>query len=376
MKKKKAIVAGHICLDITPVFPNQKCDSIQEILLPGKLIQMAGVDVHTGGAVANTGLAMKLLGNDVSLMGKIGNDAFGKMALEILKEYGADQGMILSKQSATSYSVVLAMPGNDRIFLHDPGANHTFCEEDLDWEKIAEADLFHFGYPPLMKRMYQKDGEELCRILKRVKSLGCAVSLDMAAVDPASEAGTADWRRILEQVLPYVDFFVPSAEELCFMLDRARYDAWNEKAAGRDITEIICQEDVAPLGEQAVALGAKVVLIKCGAPGIYYCSADTAKLGPLCERLSLDPEMLAEKQGFERSYMPEKICSGTGAGDTSIAAFLTSVLNGDSMEEALKMASATGACCVASYDALGGLKSLAELKEKIQGGWQKTNYKF
>lgn len=376
MRKKKAIVAGHICLDITPVFPGQKTDCVQEILLPGKLIQMTGVDVHTGGAVANTGLAMKLLGNDVRLMGKIGRDSFGKMVLEILKEYGADQGMLLSEQASTSYTVVLAMPGNDRIFLHDPGANDTFCEKDLDWGQIAGADLFHFGYPPLMRRMYQKNGEELCRILKRAQSLGCAVSLDMAAVDPTSEAGKEDWRILLEKVLPYVDFFVPSVEELCFMLDRQQYNAWNEKAAGRDITETICQEDVASLGEQAIALGAKVVLVKCGAPGIYYRSADKARIESFCERLSLNPENWAGKQGFERSYVPEKICSGTGAGDTSIAAFLTSVLNGDSMEDALKMAAATGACCVASYDALGGLKSLAELKEKIQSGWQKTNYNF
>lgn len=376
MGEKKAIVAGHICLDITPVFPNQKADSIQEVLLPGKLIQMEGVDVHTGGAVANTGLAMKRLGNDVRLMGKIGGDAFGKMVLEILKEYEADQGMIVSKQSSTSYTVVVAMPGKDRIFLHDPGANNTFCEEDLDWEQIAEADLFHFGYPPLMRRMYQKNGEELCSIIKRAKSLGCAVSLDMAAVDPVSEAGREDWRKILEQVLPYIDFFVPSVEELCFMLDKPQYDTWNQKAAGRDITEIIRQEDVVTLGEQAIALGAKVVLIKCGAPGIYYRSADAEKLGTLCEKLSLEPGEWAGKQGFEKSYVPERICSGTGAGDTSIAAFLTSVLNGESMEEALRMAAATGACCVASYDALGGLKPLVELKEKIRSGWQKTDYAF
>lgn len=376
MRKKKAIVAGHICLDITPVFPNQKMDSVQEILRPGKLIQMEGVDVHTGGAVANTGLAMKLLGNDVRLMGKIGSDAFGKMVLEILKENGADREMIVSEQSSTSYTVVVAVPGNDRIFLHDPGANNTFCEEDLDWEQIAEADLFHFGYPPLMRRMYRENGEELCSIIKRAKSLGCAVSLDMAAVDPVSEAGREDWRKILEQVLPYVDFFVPSVEELCFMLDRPQYDAWNQKAAGRDITEIIRREDVATLGEQAVSLGAKVVLIKCGAPGIYYRSADAEKLGALCEKLSLEPEEWAGKQGFEKSYAPERICSGTGAGDTSIAAFLTSALNGESMEEALRMAAATGACCVASYDALGGLKPLVELKEKIRSGWRKTDYVF
>ena len=76
---KKVIVAGHICIDITPVFPDKKMNSINDLLSPGKLIQTGIADVHTGGAVANTGLALKILGMDVSLMGKVGCDAFGDM---------------------------------------------------------------------------------------------------------------------------------------------------------------------------------------------------------------------------------------------------------------------------------------------------------
>ena len=81
---KKIIAAGHICLDITPVFPAQRsCRELNEVLIPGKLVHMEGADVHTGGSVANTGLALKLLGNDVVLMGKVGADAFGTMVQNI-----------------------------------------------------------------------------------------------------------------------------------------------------------------------------------------------------------------------------------------------------------------------------------------------------
>ena len=52
--EKKVIAAGHICLDITPVFPQKKVNHLNEILSPGKLIQMGEADVHTGGSVANT----------------------------------------------------------------------------------------------------------------------------------------------------------------------------------------------------------------------------------------------------------------------------------------------------------------------------------
>ena len=84
-----------------------------------------------------------------------------------------------------------------------------------------------------------------------------------------------------------------------------------------------------------------------------------------------EPEKWADLEGFERSYVPERIASGTGAGDTSIAAFLTAVLEGFEPEECLQLATATGASCVASYDALSGLKSFEELREKIRRGWEK-----
>lgn len=372
--KKKVIAAGHICLDITPVFPEREVHQLSEILSPGKLIQMREADVHTGGAVANTGLAMKILGADVILMGKVGKDAFGDMVCNLLKQYDAKSQMIVSDTESTSYSVILAVPGVDRIFLHNPGANHTFRADDIPKKALEEAALFHFGYPPLMRSMYEADGEELVRIMKRAKEAGAATSLDMAAVDPDSEAGRADWEKILERVIPYVDFFVPSVEELCYMLDKKRFEEWQERAAGRDITEILdIGKDVKPLADQCMNFGAKVLLIKCGAPGMYYRTAEKSRLLKVGARAELDISSWADKEGFKKSYVPEKILSGTGAGDTSIAAFLTAMLEGYPLEQAMHLSAGTGASCVAAYDALSGLKSFEELTDKINAGWKKNN---
>lgn len=369
---KKVIVAGHICLDITPVFPEGKVSRLDEILAPGKLIQMGGADIHTGGAVANTGLAMKLLGADVTLMGKIGRDALGELVLDILRRYEADEGMIVSDGESTSYSVILAVPGIDRIFLHNPGANHTFRSSDISQEKLEEAALLHFGYPPLMRSMYADGGVELETLMRRAKKAGAATSLDLAAVDSESEAGSADWKGILERVLPHVDFFVPSAEELCYMLDRERFAEWQRRASGRDITEILdIEQDVKPLARHCIELGAKIVLIKCGAPGLYYRTADRPVLESLGERIPIDVRTWAGLEGFERSYEPDRVLSGTGAGDTSIAAFLTAVLRGYPMKRAVQLAAAAGASCVAAYDALSGLKSMEELEARIDAGWRK-----
>lgn len=372
--KRKVIAAGHICLDITPIFTSEKVDNLTDILAPGKLIQMGSVDVHTGGSVANTGLAMKLLGANVSLMGKIGRDSFGEMVLNILRKYDAQDGMIVSDEENTSYSVVLAIPGIDRIFLHNPGANNTFCSSDIPEDALAEAAMFHFGYPPLMASMYEAEGTQLTAMMKRVKEAGVATSLDLAAVDADSESGRADWDGILRNVMPYIDFFVPSVEELCYMIDKKRFREWNERAAGRDVTEILdIDRDVRPLADKCMSYGAKILLIKCGAPGLYYRSASREVLQDIGRKAELDTDRLADREGFETSYVPDAVLSATGAGDTSIAAFLTAILEGYTLEESVRLAAATGASCVASYDALSGLRSFNELEQKIAAGWRKRN---
>ncbi len=372
-ENKKVVVAGHICLDITPIFSSNKAGKLKELLVPGKLVNVEQADVHTGGVVANTGLGMKILGGDVELMGKVGKDSFGELVLNILDKYGVSKGMISDSKVSTSYSIVIAMPGVDRIFLHSPGANDTFLAEDIKENLLQNVSMFHFGYPPLMKSMYENEGEELLKIFKKIKELNIATSLDMAAIDTVSEAGNVNWTKILEKVLPYVDFFVPSVEELGFMLDRERYEAWLRRADGKDITSILSiDKDVKPLADRLKDMGAKVVLIKCGAPGMYYRTGNKAKLSGIGSNLHMDLESWIDKEGFEESYKPEKVVSGTGAGDTSIAAFLTAILNGGyTFEKCLQLAVATGACCVSSYDALSGLKSFAELEEKINNGWEK-----
>lgn len=374
---KKVIVAGHACLDITPLFPqNQQAAKLENILSPGKLIQMEGVDIHAGGAVSNTGMAMKMLGADVCLMAKTGSDEFGKIISDIYAAQGADSGIIVQEGQNTSYSVVLALPGIDRIFLHDPGCNHTFSFEDLPKEKLLGTDLFHFGYPPLMKKMYEDTGSELVRMMKYMKAQGTATSLDLAFVDGESDAGAVDWKEILSRVLPYVDFFVPSIEELCFMLDRDRYEAWKTKAGDEDISfSLDVQRDIRPLADKCMELGAKVLLLKCGAPGLYYRTTEVKRLEGLETALGISAEDWSDREGFEASYQPERVLSGTGAGDTTIAAFLTAMLEGYPFEMCIHLAAAEGASCVEAYDALGGIRPLKELASRIEKGWKKQNFR-
>lgn len=370
---KRAICAGHVCIDITPLLPDTGAVRISDALAPGKLVEAGKAVISAGGSVSNTGLCMRRLGADVVLMGKAGSDCFGDMLERIFEEHGAGGGLIRSSDAATSYSVILAVPGIDRIFLHHPGANQCFYADDVPWDRANGAALFHFGYPSVMRSMYINNGDELLKLLRRAKSAGMATSLDMSAVDPDSEAGKIDWKPILKRVLPEVDFFVPSAEELCAMLDRDRLNDWYDRAKGTDVCGVLDPEaDIRPLARMCVEMGAGVVLLKCGAPGMYLYTADAARLRAVSEKLCLNAELWARQDFFEPSYAADRVVSATGAGDTSIAGFLTSILNGDDPQKAVRLAAAVGACCVTEADSLSGIPSLETIEQRIENGWRKN----
>ncbi|WP_333791769.1 carbohydrate kinase family protein [Muricomes intestini] len=370
MRQKKIIVAGHISLDITPAFENASGKRFFDILKPGKLVNVGAAQISKGGAVSNTGLALHKLGTDVTLMGKTGKDLFGEVLRKQISETGCRMDMILSDTDETSYTIVIAPKGSDRAFLHDPGCNNTFTYDEMDLAAIREADYFHFGYPPLMKKFYESDGEMLERMYKEIKQNGLATSLDLAAVDPDSNAGRCDWEKVLKRVLPYVDFFVPSIEELGYMLDKERYDRWQKEAGGEEIISVLSLEkDIIPIAEKALSFGCRAVMVKCGAAGMYLRTSgekDMRKVDP-------DLKGWGDQKIFQKSYLPERVLSGTGAGDTSIAAFLKSVMEGESPKRSLEYATATGACCVTTYDTISGLLGFKELREKIDKGWEQQD---
>ncbi len=348
--QKKITVAGHVCLDLTPAFLGEKSQDIGEILQPGSLIRVGELAVTLGGAVFNTGAAFQKLGNDVQVMAKVGSDAFGELAIAEIKKTIPKAFITQDKKDATSYSVVLAPPGIDRIFLHHPGANTTFSLEDINLAIVAESDLFHLGYPPLLDLLIKNDGIALKELLAAVKELGIPTAVDMVAIDPQSAVAQLNWEAIIQNFLPYTDFFLPSAEELAFMIDRPLYETWKKKAQGRDIIDVIdIDYDLKRLSDHLLRLGGQKILIKCGHKGLYLREGQT--------------------EYFQEAFVPREVVSATGAGDVAIAGFLTSYLKGETWEKALEIACAMGSACVEQVDFNHSFPGLAFLQKRIDSGW-------
>jgi len=367
MKKQYDVtVAGHICLDIIPKFADAGIREIAELFKPGKLINVGAAKISTGGPVSNTGIAVKRLGLNVAFMARIGDDEFGRLIVRLLEAQGSTDGVSISEEDRTSYTVALAPPGIDRIFLHDPCANDHFSSRDLDSGIIKQSPLFHFGYPPLMAACYAREGEELAHIFKLAKAAGAITSLDMSLPDPNNPSGKAPWKKILESVLPSVDVFLPSIEEVFSMLDSPRYFGMKEQFGARDIIDFIQPEDYRRLAGQCLDMGCAIVALKTAHRGFYI---RTAKVGrnPAFDQMSgFNADHWSERELWCPAYKIDHIASATGSGDSSIAGFLTALIRGQTIERALQCANCVGFQNLHELDAISGIKTWDETIAMIQ----------
>ncbi len=364
------VVAGHTCLDLIPTLPSG-ASSLPEVLAPGQMLQVGAMTVSNGGTVPNTGLALDRLGVPVRLVGKVGDDAIGRLTRDLLQRHGAGlaDAMVVDAGADSSYTVILSAPGIDRTFLHNPGPNDTFQADDIPGGTLEGAALFHFGYPTLMRRMFLDEGEALQSLFRRAKAQALVTSLDVSQPDPRSEAGRADWRAILERVLPDVDLFLPGLEEALFMVDRDRFDRLHEATGAGEMLEAV---DASLLNEVAgtlIALGAAVVGLKMGDQGIYLrTTGDVARWKALAASLPLKARPWIDRELLAPAFRADLVGT-TGAGDCTVAGFLAGVLRGLEPEDALTAAVAAGSSNVEAADALSGVPPWDKLWARIEAGW-------
>ena len=365
-----AVVAGYICLDVIPGFTADDRDRLDPMLLPGRMKEVGPVTCATGGAVSNTGLALTRLGLKTRLMGKVGDDFFGQVIKQIVDVHSPHManGIVVDKTANSSYTIILSLPGVDRMFLHFPGANDTFSAGDVRYDLLSTTRLFHLGYPPLMKLMFENDGEQLVEIFRRAKKRGVTTSLDMAFPEPSSAAGRADWETILRAVLPHVDIFLPSIEEILFLFRRQTYAELTQVAGETGLLSLITPPLLSALSRELLELGAKIVVLKLGHRGLYLRTASRPAIESLGRACPSDPAGWADKELWTPCFKANAVGT-TGSGDATIAGFLGALLRDLAPETAVTAAVAVGACNVEAADALSGIRRWGETLRRIAAGW-------
>jgi sugar/nucleoside kinase (ribokinase family) len=303
-------------------------------------------------------------------MGKVGDDLFGQVVQRIVASYDPRllDGMVVDKAVSTSYTFILNPPDVDRIFLHHVGANDTFGADDVRYEVLTDASLFHFGYPPLMKLMHVDDGAQLTDIFRRARQTGITTSLDMSVPDPLSEAGRADWRKIVKATMPYVDVFLPSIEEILYMLRRPTYDELCRRAGGPAILPLITPELLSDLSQELLDWGGKIIGLKLGHRGFYVRTAGRAALETMGRAHPSNLDAWADQEMWIACFKVELV-GAAGSGDSTIAGFLAALLRDLPLVDAVTAAVAVGACNVEAADTLSGVRAWDETMRRIASGW-------
>jgi sugar/nucleoside kinase (ribokinase family) len=360
------IVSGHLCADLIPSTKNLPMDALAH---PGKLYEVGPLDISTGGSVSNTGLALYKLGVNVAMMTSVGEDLLGKAIINKLEDYDQRLGsMIAIRQGVpTSYSIILAPENQDRVILHCTGNNDYFGTEDVDFDIVKSAKIFHLGYPPLLPKLYTHDGTALIEIMKRIYKMGVLTSIDMAHPDPSGASGQVNWLSLLHGVMPFVDIFAPSIEEIVFMIRRSDYERWNG-----DVFSNLSLDYLSDLAQNLLEMGTGITAFKLGEYGFYMrTSNDRNKLSRFLP-LGMDIEHWLDLDMYQPAYAVN-VVGTTGAGDSAYGGFLAALLRGLYPLQAMQMTCAVGACNVEAQDASSSIRNWDDTLARITAGWQVSN---
>ena len=305
----------------------------------------------------------------------MGDDALGQMIAGFLgrMDPALAEHLVVSPGDASSYSLVLNPPGVDRCFMHCTGANDTFVASECPLDMATSGRVFHFGYPPLMRQIYSDEGVGLTALMEQIQNAGVLTSLDLAFPDPESDAGKVDWHQWLRCVLPNVDVFLPSFDEVLLMLDPTRYRDLVKKADGGNPASHASIQLVSDLAGQLAEMGPAIVGLKLGDEGLFlktknaaHCFANRSKWTTMPSDGWADQELLAPC--FEVT-----VGGTTGSGDCTAAGFLGALLKHHNAYESATRAVAVGAFNVESSDATSGIQPWSSVEQRLQADWSRRD---
>ena len=296
---KKIVVIGSLNMDFAV--------QVKDAPKMGETVLAEGMKLIPGGKGANQAYAAAKLGGQVTMLGAVGTDSYGKVLADNLAAVGADVSHLkVTDEASTGVALVEVDQSGDNRIIVISGANALVDIPYIDSKinVIAESDIVVMQLEiPL---------ETVIHAAKAAKKLGKLVILDPA---PARTD-------LPEELLRNVDIIKPNEHEVIAIL------------GGGDLTQ---EEAVRQLKEK----GASSVLVTMGAAGSCYYGADGETIH--ADAITVDA------------------VDTTGAGDSYTAALAVAIAEGADMAQAMALASKVGAMVTTKAGAQTSIPSRAEV---------------
>ena len=282
----QALILGDINIDL--VF------KIDRDLKPGDSIALRRMTISYGGVGGNLSSALARLGVPVSLLGAVGEDRFGDLALRELRRSGVNVKYVRRiAEEFTGISIVLIDPSGERTLICARGANAAYRLRGDELELLRNVRHLHIsGY-----MMLNDDGGASCiKLLSFAKKWNISTSMDLEGIALKDPKKTF-------KIKGLVDYPLMNELEARSLLDAQKL--------GED--EVKSLKDL---------LESKALLIKLGEKGCMVMEDDEIQVIP--------------------TYRV-KVLDSTGAGDAFNAGFIYGLLRGLRIGDAAKIGNALGA---------------------------------
>ena len=157
------------------------------------------ISTHGGGAAGNTASWLAVLSNEVTMVGRIGNDTAGSAITAEFDALGISYGNIVKEGLHTGVVVCLVDPSGERTMLADNGANAGLDVSDLPAIDGVDA-IYLSGYAPLAPL----SREGVLEMVRTINSRGIPIIFDPATVGGMQGVPVAEilsWCALMDTVI-------------------------------------------------------------------------------------------------------------------------------------------------------------------------------
>ena len=303
-RRPKIVVLGGINMDVVA--------TVQRMPEPGETVHGDGFFMAGGGKGANQALAASRLGAEAHMVGRVGDDDFGRTLLNNMQSAGVDmRGVAPDPSNSTGVAVIMVDGEGQNLIAEVYGANRASDESQLEAAKGAME-----GADALMLQLETPPNVSLAAA-RHARNLGVRVVWDPAPAADMPEEGFA-----------LADFLTPNETEAA-------------ELTGIRVSDVSSAQLAA---EALLARGAGAAIVKMGYHGVFGATRS------------------------EHHYVPPMsvdVVDSVAAGDAFAAGLAVALSEGKGLYESLRFGAAAGALAVTKAGAQGAMPYRQEVEELL-----------